>query len=70
MIEESFLTLRAWRMIEGKECGYIAIRDRGKIKWQPPSFIPLGFEMSRAMFKDQERKMKPLLDDYEKEEFD
>jgi hypothetical protein len=22
------------------------------------------------MFKDQERKMKPLLDDYEKEEFD
>jgi hypothetical protein len=48
----------------------MAIRDRGKIKWQPASFIPLGFEMSRAMFKDQERKMKPLLDDYEKEEFD
>lgn len=48
----------------------MAIRDRGKIKWQPASFIPLGFEMSRAMFKDQERKMKPFLDDYEKEEFD
>lgn len=32
----------------------MAIRDRGKIKWQPASFIPLGFEMSRAMFKDQE----------------
>ncbi|MFB3164424.1 YolD-like family protein [Neobacillus sp. 179-J 1A1 HS] len=32
--------------------------------------MPLGFEMTRAMFKDQERKLKPLLDEYEKEEFD
>jgi hypothetical protein len=48
----------------------MAIRDRGKIKWRPASFMPLGFEMTRAMFKDQERTMKPLLDDYEKEEFD
>jgi hypothetical protein len=48
----------------------MAIRDRGKIKWQPASFMPLGFEMNRAMFKDQERTMKPLLDEYEKEEFD
>jgi hypothetical protein len=48
----------------------MAIRDRGKIKWQPASFMPLGFEMTRAMFKDQERTMKPLLDEYEKEEFD
>lgn len=48
----------------------MAIRDRGKIKWRPASFMPLGFEMNRAMFKDQERTMKPLLDDYEKEEFD
>lgn len=48
----------------------MAIWDRGKIKWQPASFIPLSFEMTRAMFKDQERKMKPLLDEYEKEEFD
>jgi hypothetical protein len=48
----------------------MAIRDRGKMKWRPASFIPLGFEMTRAMFKDQERKLKPLLDEYEKEEFD
>jgi hypothetical protein len=48
----------------------MAIRDRGKIKWRPASFMPLGFEMNRAMFKDQERTMKPLLDEYEKEEFD
>ncbi|MFP7296869.1 YolD-like family protein [Neobacillus niacini] len=48
----------------------MAIRDRGKKKWQPASFIPLGFEMTAAMFKDQERISKPLLDEYEKEEFD
>jgi hypothetical protein len=48
----------------------MAIRDRGKIKWRPASFIPLGFEMNRSMFKDQERTLKPLLDEYEKEEFD
>ena len=48
----------------------MAIRDRGKIKWRPASFMPLGFEMNRAMFKDQERTMKPLLDEYEKEQSD
>jgi hypothetical protein len=48
----------------------MGIRDRGKKKWQPASFIPLGFEMTTAMYKDQERKPKPLLDEYEKEEFD
>jgi hypothetical protein len=29
----------------------LSISDRGKIKWQPASFMPLGFEMTRAMFK-------------------
>ncbi|WP_423800773.1 YolD-like family protein [Neobacillus sp. SAB-20_R2A] len=48
----------------------MAIRDRGKIKWQPASFIPLAFEMQRAMFKDQERQPKPLINDYQAEEFD
>ena len=48
----------------------MAIRDRGKIKWQPASFMPLGFEMTRAMYKDQERQPKPILDEYRKEEFD
>ncbi|MBT2696662.1 YolD-like family protein [Bacillus sp. ISL-40] len=32
--------------------------------------MPLGFEMTRAMFKDQERIVKPIIDDYEAEEFD
>lgn len=48
----------------------MAIRDRGKIKWQPASFIPVAFEMQHSMYKDQERQPKPLIDEYEKEQFD
>jgi hypothetical protein len=48
----------------------MAIRDRGKIKWAPASFMPEGFAMTRKMFKDQLRQVKPIIDDYEKEEFD
>jgi hypothetical protein len=48
----------------------LSIRDRGKIKWQPASFMPLGFEMTRAMFKDQARQPRPLIDEYEAEAFD
>jgi len=46
------------------------IRDRGKLKWQPASFLPLAFEMQREMFKDQERQAKPILDEYQSQEFD
>jgi hypothetical protein len=53
-----------------KEVTEMAIRDRDKLKWRPASFIPLAFEMQREMFKDQERLSKPLLDEYESEEFD
>ncbi|MFB3160458.1 YolD-like family protein [Neobacillus sp. 179-J 1A1 HS] len=48
----------------------MAIRDRGKIKWQPASFMPEAFAMTREMYKDQARQAKPLLDDYQTEEFD
>jgi hypothetical protein len=48
----------------------MAIRDRGKLKWQPASFLPLAFEMQRSMFKDQERLPKPLIDENQSEEFD
>lgn len=48
----------------------MAIRDRGKLKWQPTSFMPLAFEMQRGMFKDQERMPKPILDENETQEFD
>jgi hypothetical protein len=44
----------------------MVIRDRGKLKWQPASFLPLAFEMQREMFKNQERLSKPIIDEYEK----
>lgn len=47
----------------------MVIRVRGKIKWQPASFIPLAYEIQRSMFKDQERQSKPIIDEYEMEEF-
>ena len=36
----------------------MAIRDRGKMKWQLASFIPLAFEMTSEMFKNQARIAK------------
>jgi hypothetical protein len=48
----------------------MTIRDRGKMKWQSASFIPLAFEMTREMFKDQARTAKPLLEENQTEEFD
>jgi hypothetical protein len=48
----------------------MSIRDRGKIKWRPASFIPLAFEMQHSMYKDQERQPKPLIDENQAEEFD
>lgn len=48
----------------------MTIRDRGKLKWQPASFLPLAFEMQRDIFKDQERQPKPILDENQTEEFD
>jgi hypothetical protein len=48
----------------------MAIRDRGKIKWNPASFMPEGFAMTREMYKDQARQAKPILDEYQTEEFD
>ena len=48
----------------------MTIRDRGKIKWNAASFMPQVFEMQREMFKDQERQQRPLLSEFETEEFD
>jgi hypothetical protein len=48
----------------------MTIKDRGITKWAPASFMPLGFEMLREMYRDQERQPMPLLDEYEIEEFD
>ncbi len=48
----------------------MAIRNSGKMKWQSASFMPEAFAMTREMYKDQQRQAKPLIDDYEMEEFD
>jgi hypothetical protein len=47
----------------------MVVGNRGKIKVQPASFMPLGFKMTRAMFKDQARQPRPLIDEYEAEAF-
>jgi hypothetical protein len=48
----------------------MAIKDRGLIKWNATSFMPQVFEQQRAMFKDQERQPRPLLSEFDTEEFD
>jgi hypothetical protein len=57
-------------VITFKEVTIMAIRDRGKMKWQPASFMPEGFAMTRDMFREQNRQAKPILDDYQTQEFD
>ncbi|MBV7509688.1 YolD-like family protein [Bacillus sp. sid0103] len=48
----------------------MTIRDRGKIKWNAASFMPEVFKMQREMFKDDERQARPLLSEFDTEEFD
>jgi hypothetical protein len=48
----------------------MSLRDRGKMKWRPASFIPLAFEMTDKMYQDQERLPKPIIDEDQREEFD
>ncbi|MCM3585754.1 YolD-like family protein [Mesobacillus maritimus] len=48
----------------------MAIRDRGKIKWAPASFLPELRSMMREAEQDELRQKKPLIDSYEIEEFD
>jgi hypothetical protein len=55
---------------KNEEMFEMTIRDRGKMKWNPASFMPEVFKMQRDMFKDQERKPRPLLSEFDTEEFD
>lgn len=48
----------------------MAIRDRGKIKWAPASFLPELRSMMREAEQDELRQKKPQIDSYEIEEFD
>lgn len=44
------------------------IRDRGRIKWQPASFLPQQFTMLKGIFQDDTKSKKPVLDEQELEE--
>lgn len=43
----------------------MTIRDRGKIKWLPASFIPIQSKMIREMYMEDVMQNKPEIDVYE-----
>jgi hypothetical protein len=48
----------------------MAIRDRGIQKWQFAFGMPELVKAQRDLWTDQERMKKPIIDEYQKEEFD
>lgn len=48
----------------------MAIRDRGRIKWQSAFFMPEHVAMLKKIRKEEEREDKPILDEYQIEEFE
>lgn len=48
----------------------MAIRDRGKKKWQFAFGMPELIKSQRDLWTDERRMIKPIIDEYEKEEFD
>lgn len=48
----------------------MAIRDRGKKKWQFAFGMPEIIKAQRDLWIDQKRIIKPTIDEYEKDEFD
>jgi hypothetical protein len=48
----------------------MAIRDRGKQKWHFAFGMPELIKAQRDLWIDQERMKKPIIDEYEKGEFD
>lgn len=46
------------------------LKDRGKIKWQPAHFMPEHRAMLRKLERDQMAQNKPLIDEYELEEYE
>jgi hypothetical protein len=52
------------------EVSFMAIRDRGKQKWQFAFGMPELIKAQRDLWIDQERMKKPFIDEYEREEFD
>ena len=47
----------------------MAIRDRGKVKWQSAAFLPEHTKMLRDMYKDSLKQRRPILDEYQLEKF-
>ena len=48
----------------------MAIRDRGKKKWQFAFGMPELIKSQRDLWRDTERMAKPIIDEYEMDEFD
>ncbi|WP_257009460.1 YolD-like family protein [Bacillus sp. 7884-1] len=48
----------------------LAIRDRGVKKWQGAFFMPEQVKMQRELWRDTQRFAKPIIDEYQLEEFD
>lgn len=48
----------------------MAIRDRGKMKWQGAFFMPEHVKMLREIERDMMRMQMPLLDEYQVEEME
>lgn len=48
----------------------MAIHDRGKKKWQFAFGMPELIKAQRDLWRDTERIVKPIVDEYEREEFD
>ncbi|MCP1155507.1 YolD-like family protein [Peribacillus frigoritolerans] len=48
----------------------MTIRDRGKLKWAPAAFLPEYTKMLRELDRDYHRQQKPIIDEFQYEEFD
>lgn len=53
-----------------KEMIDLVIRDRGKMKWQGAFFMPEQVKAHQELWRDTQRQIKPIIDEYEKEVFD
>jgi hypothetical protein len=48
----------------------MAISDRGKIRWQGAFFMSEQVKMQRDLWQGTKMEAKPILDEYQTEEFD
>jgi hypothetical protein len=57
-------------LYNNNEVNYMGIRDRGKKKWQFAFGLPELIKEQQNLWTDQARIIKPIIDEYEKEEID